>query len=83
MRPWAKHALASAALLTAAACPRPRGGEGPAPTAEPELRIGLAVGAATASLGGPDGGELLLSEETSGAPGASACSMSMAARCGS
>lgn len=66
MRPWAKHALASAALLAVAACPRPRGG-GP-PTAEPELRVGLAVGGDTAALGGPGGGELLLTDEMSGAP---------------
>lgn len=66
MRPWAKLAFVSAALLVAAGCPRPRG-RGPTPTAEPELRIGLAVGADTAALGGSGGGELLLTDETSGA----------------
>jgi len=69
MQRWAKHALASAALLAAAGCPGPRGGGGgPLPAAEPELRVGLAVAGANASLGGPDGGELFVSEEGGGAP---------------
>jgi stage II sporulation protein D len=70
MRPWATRALVSAAVAAAAGCPRPRGGAGggPAPNAEPELRIGVAVGAGNASLGGPGGGELFVTDETSGAP---------------
>ncbi|HXM39384.1 MAG TPA: SpoIID/LytB domain-containing protein [Gemmatimonadales bacterium] len=69
MRRWAKHALASAAVLAAAGCPRPHGaGGGPPANAELELRVGLAVGAPYASLGGIDGGELLLTEEASAAP---------------
>ena len=63
MRRWLKHAACSAGVL-AAAC-HGRGPAGPArvatiPGAEPELRIGLAVGAPYASIGGPDGGESLL-----------------------
>ena len=66
MRRWLKHAACSAGVL-AAACH----GGGPArvattPGAEPELRIGLAVGAPYASIGGPDGGELFVSEAGSG-----------------
>lgn len=68
MRRWLKHAACSAGVL-AAACR----GAGPArvatiPGAEPELRIGLAVGAPYASIGGPDGGELFVSEAGSGVP---------------
>ena len=71
MRRWAKLALASAALALAG-CPGPRGGGigggvNPQP-AEPELRIGLAVNAVNASLGGTGGGELILTEAVSGAP---------------
>lgn len=71
---WAKRAAASAALLAALACPGGRGGGGgpptapPAPSGEPELRVGLAVGAAYASLGGADGGELFISDAASGVP---------------
>lgn len=72
MRPWTKLALASAALVAAAGCPQPRGGGGgggvaPSST-EPELRIGLAVGAANASLGGPESGEMFVSDAVTGAP---------------
>ena len=68
MRRWLKHAACSAGVL-AAACH----GGGPArvattPGAEPELRIGLAVDAPYASIGGPDGGELFVSEVGSGVP---------------
>ncbi len=68
MRRWPKHSAFSVALLASAGCPgRPSGA--PAPSAEPELRIGLAVGAAEASIGGPDGGgELFVSEAASGTP---------------
>jgi len=58
--------------VLAAAC-HGGGPAGPArvptiPGAEPELRIGLAVGAPYASIGGPDGGELFVSEAGSGVP---------------
>jgi len=71
MRRWLKHAACSAGVL-AAAC-HGGGPAGPArvatiPGAEPELRIGLAVGAPYASIGGPDGGELFVSEAGSGVP---------------
>ena len=71
MRRWLKHAACSAGVL-AAAC-HGGGPAGPArvaaiPGAEPELRIGLAVDAPYASIGGPDGGELFVSEVGSGVP---------------
>jgi len=58
--------------VLAAAC-HGGGPAGPArvatiPGAEPELRIGLAVDAPYASIGGPDGGELFVSEVGSGVP---------------
>jgi len=50
-------------------CPAPRPRGAPAPsTGEPEIRVGLAVGAAIASLGGAGGGELLVSDQASGVP---------------
>ncbi|HMG18887.1 MAG TPA: SpoIID/LytB domain-containing protein [Gemmatimonadales bacterium] len=62
---WAKP-LASGLLLGCLGCAaQPRA---PQPVAEPELRIGLAVGAANASIGGADGGELFVSEAASGTP---------------
>jgi len=68
MRRWAKHALASVVLVATAACPRtPRGAPLP-PAGEPELRIGLAVGLANASIGGPESGELFVSDAASGTP---------------
>jgi stage II sporulation protein D len=68
MRRWAKHALASVALVATAACPRAPRGE-PQPTGgEPELRIGLAVGLANTSIGGVESGELFVSDATSGTP---------------
>src|SRR6266542_937477 len=65
MRRWAKR-LASLVLLAAAGCARPS--HGPAPVSgEPELRIGLAVGLPNASIGGgPESGELFVSEAASG-----------------
>lgn len=67
MRPWLKHAALSVALLASAGCPtRPSGA--PTPSGEPELRIGLSVGAANASIGGAAGGELFVSEAASGSP---------------
>src|SRR5256885_791455 len=68
MRRWPKRALASLALLATAGCPRtPRA---PQPTAggAPELRIGLAVGLPNASIGGPESGELFVSEAATGLP---------------
>lgn len=71
MRRWPKHAALSAALLASAGCPAGgAGGAGgaPTPSAVPELRIGLAVAAAYASIGGRESGELFVSEAASGAP---------------
>lgn len=71
MRRWTKLALVSAGLaLTGCPGAGTRGGIGvvPQPPAEPELRIGLAVNAVNASLGGSGGGELILTEAVSGAP---------------
>ena len=66
MRRWATLS-ASTTLLACVGCPsRPTGA--PAPSAEPELRIGLAVGAAYASIGGREGGELFVSDAASGTP---------------
>jgi len=64
MRRWAKQ-LASSLVLGCVGCAQPRA---PQPVAEPELRIGLAVGAANASIGGAQGGELFVSEAASGTP---------------
>ena len=66
MRRWPKQ-LASCLLLGCLGCPT-RPSVGPSPSTEPELRIGLAVGAAYASVGGPESGELFVSEAASGAP---------------
>src|SRR6266545_4424389 len=69
MRRWPKRALASLALIATAACPRtPQGAPQPAATGEPELRVGLGVGLANASIGGPESGELFVSEAASGTP---------------
>ncbi len=64
---WAKRAVASAALLAALGCPGGRPAAPPAPSAEPEIRVGLAVSAPLASIGGPQGGELFITEAASGA----------------
>ncbi len=67
---WPKHIALSVALCASAGCStRPSGA--PEPSAEPELRIGISVGAPNASIGGPDGGELFVSEAASGTPVAS------------
>ena len=68
MRRWPKRALASVALLATAACPRPPRAPQPAVAGEPELRIGLAVGMPNASIGGPESGELFVSEAATGLP---------------
>ncbi|HWC74325.1 MAG TPA: SpoIID/LytB domain-containing protein [Gemmatimonadales bacterium] len=65
---WVKRAVASAALLAALGCGGGRPAAPPAPTAEPEQRVGLAVGAAYASIGGAESGELFVSEAGSGVP---------------
>jgi stage II sporulation protein D len=63
---WTRRGLASllaaAPLATAGCRPVPL----PAPATEPELRIGLVVGATTVSLGGD--GALALSDDANGAP---------------
>ena len=67
MRRWAKRAAVSVALWAVLGCPgrAPR----PAPaTGEPELRIAIAVGGANASIGGPESGELFVSDATTGVP---------------
>src|SRR5256885_9831756 len=66
MRRWPPAGLARVAVVAAAACPRPSGAPQPAVAGEPELRIGLAVGLPNASIGGPEGGELFVSEAASG-----------------
>lgn len=66
MRRWTKLCAVSLAVVGAAACRGPRPAS-PAPGAEPELRIGIAVGGTTASIGGPESGELFVSD-ASGAP---------------
>jgi stage II sporulation protein D len=70
MRHWAKRALASALLSAVVGCPRGgQPGAGPQPLAgEPELRIGLATGLPNTSIGGPESGELFVSDATSGTP---------------
>src|SRR5689334_263344 len=70
MQRWAKRALASAFLAAVVGCPRGgQPGGGPQPLAgEPELRIGLATGLSNTSIGGPESGELFVSDATSGTP---------------
>lgn len=60
MRRWARRWAVSAAALAAAGCP-PAPPVAPAPAAPAELRVGLAVGAASLSLGGD--AELLLTSQ--------------------
>jgi stage II sporulation protein D len=64
-RRWARRGLASLFALTAAACARPQP-TGIAPGAEPELRVGLAVGASSVTLGGD--GELFVTDDGNGEP---------------
>ena len=66
MRRWPRRGLASLLVVTAAACPKP-----PVltPGTEPELRVGLAVGASSVTLGGD--GELFITDGGDGEPIAS------------
>jgi stage II sporulation protein D len=66
MQRWPTRALASLALLATAGCPHAPPAPQPAAAGEPELRIGLAVSLPTASIGGPESGELFVSEAASG-----------------
>ena len=65
MRRWAKQLASVIVLAAAAGCPRPSSAPQPV-AAEPELRIGLAIGLGIASIGGPESGELFVSEAASG-----------------
>jgi stage II sporulation protein D len=65
MRRWTTLCAVSLLALAAAGCPGPRQ-ISPVPGAEPELRIGIAVGGTTASIGGPESGELFVSDAASG-----------------
>lgn len=66
MRRWTKPALASL-LAGVAACHRPSGA--PTPTGgEPELRVGIVVGAPRVLLGGEGGGELFITDDGNGQP---------------
>jgi stage II sporulation protein D len=65
MRRWTTLCAVSLLALAAAGCPGPRQ-VSPVPGAEPELRIGIAVGGTTASIGGPESGELFVSDAASG-----------------
>src|SRR2546429_180258 len=68
MRRWPKRALASLALLATAGCPRTPRAPQPTAAGEPELRIGIAVGLPNASIGGPESGELFVSDAAIGTP---------------
>jgi len=68
MRRWAKRALTSAAILAASGCPAPPSRPQPSAPSEPELRIGLAIDAPSASIGGAESGELFVSDMTTGTP---------------
>jgi len=67
MRRSATRALASAALLAVAGCPRPATQPSPA-AGEPELRVALAVGVPTVVLGGDGGGEQFVTDDGNGQP---------------
>jgi stage II sporulation protein D len=65
MRRWAKQPASGLVLACLGCAAQPRASQ---PVGEPELRIGLAVGAVNASIGGAEGGELFVSEAASGTP---------------
>ena len=67
MRRWTKPCALSFLALAAAGCPGPSQ-VSPVPGAEPELRIAIAAGGTTASIGGPESGELFVSDAASGSP---------------
>ncbi|MGE5804113.1 MAG: SpoIID/LytB domain-containing protein [Gemmatimonadota bacterium] len=67
MRRWTKLCAVSLLALAGTGCPGPTQ-VSPAPGAEPELRIAIAVGGTTASIGGPESGELFVSDAASGVP---------------
>ena len=67
MRRWTKLCAVSLLALAGAGCPGPTQ-VSPVPGAEPELRIAIAVGGTTASIGGPESGELFVSDAASGVP---------------
>lgn len=62
-RRWARHGLASVLAVVAAGCPHP---QAVTPGIEPELRVGIAVGAPSLTLGGD--GELFLTDDANGEP---------------
>lgn len=65
MQPWPRRALASLFLVLASAgCPRRAAP--PVPELEPELRVGIVVGAASVTLGGD--GELFVTDDGNGQP---------------
>jgi stage II sporulation protein D len=63
---WAKRFAVSVAVL-ALACRAPARVTR-APAAEPELRVAIATGGALASIGGPESGELFVSDPGTGLP---------------
>src|SRR2546422_10171821 len=66
-RRWARRGLASVCTIAAATCARPQHPAAPlTPGEEPELRIGLAVGASSVTLGGD--GELFVTDDGNGQP---------------
>lgn len=66
MRRWAKRFAVSVAAL-GLGCRAPAR-VAPAPAAEPELRVAIATGGALASIGGPESGELFVSDAGTGLP---------------
>jgi stage II sporulation protein D len=66
MRRWAKR-FALSGVLAVLGCRAPARVPA-APAAEPELRIAIAVGGTIASIGGPESGELFVSDAASGLP---------------
>src|SRR2546425_343426 len=66
-RRWARRGLVSVCAIAAATCARPQHPSAPLPSGvEPELRIGLGVGASSVTLGGA--GELFVTDDGNGQP---------------